>query len=158
MNRVDLRAFEDKDLIIFKQWLCKEHVAKWYEEPSEWISEIENRYDKFKWVTHFIVEVAGVAIGFCQYYDYSLGGETWHNNADVKGSYSIDYMIGEEKYLRKGFGTDIVFALIEKVKAKTDAKKIIVQPESNNKASRNTLLSANFMYDVENDVYYKELN
>ena len=106
---------------------------------------------------HFIVEVEGVSIGFCQYYDYALGGETWHNRADVKEAYSIDYMIGEEKYLGKCFGTDIIFALEEEVKANTDAKKIIVQPESDNQASRNTLLSGDFLYDGENDVYYKEL-
>lgn len=79
------------------------------------------------------------------------------NRVDVKETYSIDYMIGEEKYLGKGFGTYIIFALEEEVKANTDAKRIIVQPKSDNQASRNTLLSANFLYDGENDVYYKEL-
>lgn len=155
MSRVKLRVFEDKDLDIFKQWLYKEHVAKWYTEPNSWINEIEKRNSDFNWVHHFIVEVEGVAIGFCQYYDYALGGEAWHNKADVKGAYSIDYMIGEEKYLKKGFGTEIILALVEAVNANTDAKKIIVQPESDNHASRNTLLSAGFVYDGENDVYYK---
>lgn len=57
------------------------------------------RNDEFIWVHHFIVEVEGTAIGVCQYYDYALGGETWHNRADVKEAYSINYMnmIGEEK-------------------------------------------------------------
>lgn len=157
MNRVELRVFEDKDLSLFKQWLYKGHVAKWYTEPEDWIDEIEKRNDDFNWVHHFIVEVEGVAIGFCQYYDYALGGETWHNRADVKGAYSIDYMIGENDYLGKGFGTNIVIALVEEIKANTDAKKIIVQPESNNQVSRKTLLSADFLYDAENDVYCKEL-
>ena len=157
MNRVDLRVFEDKDLGLFKQWLYNEHVAKWYTEPNDWINEIKKRNEDFNWVHHFIVEVEGVAIGFCQYYDYALGGESWYHRADVKETYSIDYMIGEEKYLGKGFGTYIIFALEEEVKANTDAKRIIVQPKSDNQASRNTLLSANFLYDGENDVYYKEL-
>ncbi|MBE6023440.1 MAG: acetyltransferase [Cellulosilyticum sp.] len=157
MNKVKLRAFKDQDLSLFKQWLNKEHVAQWYTEPDDWIYEIEKRNDEFNWLHHFIVEVEGVAIGFCQYYDYALSGETWHNRADVKEAYSIDYMIGEEKYLGKGFGTGIVFALAEEVKANTDAKKIIVQPDSKNQISRNTLLAANFQYDEENDVYYKEL-
>lgn len=157
MNRVNLRVFEDRDFGLFKQWLYNEHVAKWYTEPNEWIDEIEKRYDEFNWVKHFIVEIEGVAIGFCQYYDYALGGETWHNRANVNGAYSIDYMIGEQRYLGKGFGTDIVLTIEEVIKANTDAQKIIVQPESENKASRNTLLSAHFLYDGENDIYYKEL-
>lgn len=42
MNRVKLRAFKDQDLSLFKQWLIKEHVAKWYTEPDDWIYEIED--------------------------------------------------------------------------------------------------------------------
>lgn len=57
----------------------------------------------------------------------------------------------------RGLGTSIVLNLINKIQRNTDAKKIIVQPEPENKASRNTLLSAGFLYDVENDVFYKNL-
>lgn len=66
-------------------------------------------------------------------------------------------MIGETDYLGRGYGTSIVLNLIYKIKNDTDAKKIIVQPEAENKASRNTLLSAGFLYDIENDIFYKEL-
>ena len=66
-------------------------------------------------------------------------------------------MIGEEEYLGKRLGTEIVLALEEIIKAKTDCKKIIVQPEVNNIASRNILRSANYLYDGVNDIFYKNL-
>lgn len=157
MLKVKLRPFQDEDLEVFKKWLDKPHVAKWYTPPEAWINEIEERHTNFSWVQHFIIEVAGQAIGFCQYYDYALGGETWHHEADVSGAYSIDYMIGEEDYLGKGYGTESMRALIKEVKKHTPAKRIIVQPERHNKASRNTLLSGDFLYDEANDVYYKNL-
>jgi RimJ/RimL family protein N-acetyltransferase len=157
MSRVHLRVFEDKDLSLFRQWLYKEHVAQWYSEPNDWIYEIENRKGEFNWLNHFIVEVDGVAIGFCQYYDYVLGGETWNNEEDEEGIYSIDYMIGEEEYLGKGYGTEIVLAIVDIVKTNKDARKIVVQPESGNLPSRNTLLAAGFQYDVAKDVFYQKI-
>lgn len=157
MNGIKLRKFEDQDLAMFKQWLCKSYVAEWYKHPDHWISEIEQRNNSFNWVHHFIAEVDGVSIGFCQYYDYALGGETWHNKANVEGAYSIDYLIGEETYLKKHYGTKFILALVDEIKTNTQAKKIIVQPEPENDASRNTLLSAGFNYDQLNDVYFMNL-
>lgn len=157
MSRITIRKMMDEDVELFKQWLYKPHVAKWYTEPEDWTDEVQKRNSEYNWIFHYIVEVAGVRIGFCQYYDYALGGETWHNNAYVNGAYSIDYMIGEEAYLGKGFGTEIIFALENEIRANTEAKKIIVQPDNENKASRNTLLSANYIYDETHDIFYKEL-
>lgn len=157
MNRVFLRKLEDSDIDTFQKWVYSEHVAKWYTEPLEWLDEISKRDTEYSWIKHLIVETEGVPIGFCQYYDYAFSGETWHGNMDVKDTYSIDYLIGETDYLGRGFGKSIVLHLVNEIRNKTDAKKIIVQPEVGNKASRNTLLSAGFLYDVENDVYYIEI-
>lgn len=154
MDRVFLRKLEDSDIGMFKKWLYREHVAKWYTEPMDWLHEISKRDTEYDWIKHFVVETEGVPIGFCQYYDYALSGETWHGNMDVQDTYSIDYLIGETQYLRRGFGKSIVLHLIDEIRNKTTAKRIIVQPEVGNKASRNTLLSAGFLYDAENDVYY----
>lgn len=157
MDRVLLRKLEEDDISMFKKWLYCEHVAKWYTEPMDWLYEISNRDTEYSWIKHFIVETEGVPIGFCQYYDYALSGETWHGNMDVKDTYSIDYLIGETKYLGCGLGKRIVLHLLDEIRNKTAAKKIIVQPEVGNKVSRNTLLSAGFLYNAENDVYYKEI-
>ena len=157
MNSIILRKLEDDDISIFKKWLYSEHVARWYTEPMDWLYEISKRDTEYHWIKHFVVETEGLPIGFCQYYDYALSGETWHGNMDVKDTYSIDYLIGEKDYLGRGFGKSIVLYLLDEIRNKTSAKKIIVQPEVENKASRNTLLSAGFFYDAENDVYYKEV-
>ncbi|MDO5522004.1 MAG: GNAT family N-acetyltransferase [bacterium] len=157
MSRIKLRTMVVEDIYLFKDWLYKPHFAKWYIHPANWLDEFNNRNNEFNWIHHFIAEVDGVAIGFCQYYDYSLSGETWYNNVKVKDTYSIDYMIGEEEYLGKRYGTEIILALEEIIKAKTDAKQIIVQPEPSNMASRNTLLSAKYMFDEVHDIFFKKL-
>lgn len=157
MEGIVLRKFENGDISLFKKWLYSEHVAKWYKEPEAWLEEITQRDTKYNWITHLLVEYEGVSIGFCQYYDYAYGEETWHGNMEVEDAYSIDYLIGETAYLRRGLGKSIVLHLLDKIKKETSAKKIVVQPEAGNLASRNTLLSAGLLYDAENDVYYKEI-
>ncbi|MEG0357560.1 MAG: GNAT family N-acetyltransferase [Christensenellaceae bacterium] len=99
------------------------------------------------------MEYEGKPIGFCQYYDYKNGGESWHGDTEIEGAYSIDYMIGETEFLRKGYGKLIINALIEKIKAHGNAIRIIVQPEQENKASCGTLLSCGFTYDEKNEIY-----
>ena len=158
MDRITLRRLEDCDISMIKKWLYTKHVSKWYTEPIDWLNEIINRNTEYRWIKHFIVETEGVPIGFCQYYDYAFSQETWHGTTDVQDTYSIDYLIGETDYLGRGLGTSIVLKLVNEIQNNTVAKKIIVQPEIENKASRNTLLSAGFLFDAENDIYYKEID
>ena len=67
-------------------------------------------------------------------------------------------MIGEPDCLRKGFGRKIVAELTDRIRLHHDAKRIVVQPEPENKASCNLLLSCGFMLDKEKDVYVKSLS
>lgn len=146
-----LCSFTEKDIPLFTKWLNKDYVKKWYTETNEWLEEVSS--DEFDFIHHFIVTEDDKPIGFCQYYDYSLGGEDWHGNADIKDTYSIDYMIGEEEYLGKGFGTSMIKLLAEKVFSQTPAVQVIVQPDKENFASRNTILSAGFCYNLENEIF-----
>lgn len=148
-----LRKMDIDDLAIFKKWLFLPHVAKWYNHPLDWINEIEKQDSNFKWIYHFIVEYKGNPIGFCQYYACKDSDEVWDGYTALGGSYSIDYMIGETNYLRKGFGKQIVTELIKKIKLHNDAKRIVVQPEQENTASCNLLLSCGFALDINKNIY-----
>jgi len=77
---------------------------------------------------------------------------------EVRDTYSIDYMIGELEFVGKGFGRQLVNALISKIWVKEKAKYVIVQPEPENKASCKTLLSCGFKFDNENKIYIKFCN
>lgn len=60
MDRVFLRKLEDSDIGMFKKWLYREHVAKWYTEPMDWLHEISKRDTEYDWIKHFVVETEGV--------------------------------------------------------------------------------------------------
>lgn len=156
-NLIKLRILKDTDIDLFRKWLYTEHVALWYHEPLDWINEIEKRDSEFNWLNHYIVEYDNKPIGFCQYYEYFNSCETWHGDIDVKGTYSIDYMIGEANYLGKGLGKEIIRALILIIEQHNNAERIIVQPEQENKASCGALLSCGFQFDNRNEVYIRVL-
>lgn len=126
-------------------------------DPLDWIQEVEERNNQFSFLHHFIVVIDGRPIGFCQFYEYRHSGEDWHGDTEIDGTYSIDYLIGETDYLGKGFGKAIINALVEKIKIEENSKLIIVQPEQENKASCNTLLSSGFSYDTSNDIFVMPL-
>ena len=154
MNKIiELKKMKDMDIDLFKGWLMLPHVAKWYHDPLDWIYEVEHREDEYEWINHFIVITDAKPIGFCQYYEYYHSEETWHGNIEIEGTYSIDYLIGDLDYLKKGYGKLIVKELVKAIKKNHNAKRIIVQPESENQNSCMTLMSSGFIYDNVNEIY-----
>ena len=147
------RTLYDNDVSLMEKWLCAEHIAPWYEQPNDWLNEIRNRRDEFSFLSHMIVEIDGKSIGFCQYYDCfdARNIEDWGIPILAAGEvYSIDYLIGEPEYLQRGFGKEIIRQLVE-ILRNLGAKKVIVQPDSENKASCQSLVANGF---IKEDNYY----
>lgn len=59
--------------------------------------------------------------------------------------------------LKKGYASAAVRLLGELIAEEKDAKRIIVRPETDNHASRNTLLSAGYSYDTANGLFLLEI-
>lgn len=150
---LELKSLEDKDIPIIAGWLEKGHVRKWYHEPQEWLREMRERKGEFSFLYHFIVYDDGKPFGFGQYYDCYDAQEEWYK-IDTPGQvYSIDYMIGDENYLGKGYGKAIVSALTDKIKNTGTAKSIIVEPDPGNLQSCGVLTANGFIFDPEKRYY-----
>lgn len=152
---LEIRMFEDEDISIMEHWLNKDYIKKWYNAPEDWLNEIRQRFDTYSFVKHFIVCFNKNPIGFCQYYTCSDAGEDWYGDIPLEGTYSIDYLIGEENYLSKGYGKAIIALLIKKLFSLEDCKRIVVQPEADNLPSTNSLLANEFVFDEKNELYIK---
>ena len=150
MEQISLEKITEEDIFLIEQWLQKECIKKWYDPIDEWINELKNRNGEYSFIKHFIVKYNSTKIGFCQYYDCFDAQELWYKIDKQKYTYSIDYLIGEENYLNKGYGKEIIRQLIEKIKIK-DGKEIIVQPDMENERSNKILLANGFEY---NKKYY----
>ena len=153
MNILKLKPVEDSDIQQIEIWLHKEHVLKWYHDADEWLNEIKERNGMFGFLNHFIVLKENEPIGFCQYYDCFDAKEHWYSVNNPNELFSIDYFIGEENYLRKGYGKETVGILISKIQEISSVINIVVQPENENIASCKALLANGFVYDKQNDYY-----
>ncbi|MDR0958234.1 MAG: acetyltransferase, partial [Clostridiales bacterium] len=125
---------------------------------DEWLYEIRKRNEEFSWIHHFVVLIDKLPIGFCQFYDcYDANGlEDWYDITTPKEVYSLDYLIGEEEFLNKGYGKDIIKQLELKI-ISLCGKKIIVNPDSDNEKSIGVLKANGFNLSNDGKYYYKIL-
>ena len=156
MSSVILEKIIKEDIILIEKWLQKDYIKKWYDPINDWIFEIKNRNNEFNFIKHFIVKTGFDKIVFCQYYDCFIAREEWYEINEKGNIYSIDYLIGEEKYLNKGFGKEIIKELIEKIRME-NGREIIVQPELKNVQSNKILLANGFEYDNNRKYYVKKI-
>lgn len=159
MKQISSRIFKDEDIPILTKWLNKEYIKKWYKNPEDWLTEIRGRHQDYVWIHHFIVMNNDLPIGFCQYYDcYDAKNlEDWYVVNKPNDTFSIDYLIGNEDYLKKGYGKAIVNFLTEKIREEENGNKIIVQPEKKNLCSNNVLIANGYIFDSKNNYYCKLL-
>lgn len=68
--------------------------------------------------------------------------------------FSIDYLIGEPKYLRKGYGQEMVRLLGEMLTG-LGATRVVIQPDKENAASRKVLEANGYTYNGE--YYLKDI-
>lgn len=150
---VALRPFEDDDLPRLRRWLAVDHVRPWFEQPEDWMAEVEGRHGEYAWISHFVIEADGEPVGFCQLYPFSASGEDWNGALPVEGTYSLDYLLGEPTLLRRGIARAALSQLIGLIAAEPDAERIIVQPDRENVASRGLLRALGFSYDEADDLF-----
>ena len=117
---LQLREFTESDLVLAEAWLHKAHVRKWYEIPQlgvtleDWMMEYKERNGKYQWITHLIVMWQEKPIGLCQYYKATDSEEDFGTLPRI-GTYGIDYLIGEEDYIGKGLGKDMLKLLVNRI-------------------------------------------
>lgn len=154
-----LRPFDDTDIDLLTLWLNKDYILKWYHDKDGWLTEIKGRKNAYIWIHHFIVMDSKTPIGFCQYYDcYDAKDlEDWYSVTKPGETFSIDYLIGKEEYLNKGYGKEIVRVLSDTIQVVEGAKRIIVQPDKENHASKHVLMANDYFYDEDKKYYCKTL-
>jgi RimJ/RimL family protein N-acetyltransferase len=160
MKKISLRHFNDSDISIFAEWLQKPYIKKWYDPIDEWLEEVKNRDGEYSWLHHFIVICDETPIGFCQYYDCydSREYEDWNGRIfDKPGEvYTIDYLIGDENHLGKGYGKELIRVLTD-IAFSLGAKEIIVDPDKENAASNGVLRASGYVYNEYYNYYLRRI-
>ncbi|MBU0455591.1 MAG: acetyltransferase [Gammaproteobacteria bacterium] len=149
--RITFERLKQEDMPLFLEWAKKPHVKNtWfiegYEEADKYYENIEgNGYDY-----GFIVHINTIPIGYIQASDlYAYKTKCpkpkgLFVNEDL-GSFCLDVFIGEENYLNKGYGAQIVKAFVDKLFEEFKAKKILIDPACSNKRAIRCYEKAGFV-------------
>ncbi|KAB1439486.1 GNAT family N-acetyltransferase [Candidatus Galacturonibacter soehngenii] len=152
-NEISLRQANRKDISILEVWLNKDYIKKWYGEPDEWLVEIQNDSGDFNWLKHYIVMYQNTPIGFCQYFDCSHAPEGFEWDNEPQGTFAIDYLIGEEIFLKKGIGSEIIQKLCQLINSLEKPVQIVADPVPENIVSIKLLERNGFILEPTSGLY-----
>jgi len=137
-----IRELQPDDMPVLRNWLSKGYIRDYFGEPDIWLQEINLNLCDSSWIHYYIAEEM-IPIGFFQYYDTDKApiGE-WSN--EPTGTAGIDFLIGEESFLNKGYGVELLKIIIDEIKLKGYYKFIIADPDLRNAASVKVLEKCGF--------------
>ena len=127
----------DNDYNMLYKWCSKKHVYEWFEQRVLSFDEIKEKYkNKLKSNKEdlFIITYNNIDIGLVQIYrsDY------------YEDSYEYDLFIGEEEYLNKGIGTEIVNKINKMIYENYNTNSIILRPFKRNQRAISCYKKCNF--------------
>lgn len=138
VNTVDIifRSLDnnDNEFRQIHKWCEKKFVYEWFEQRVLSIDEIINKYkNKIENGIQkvFIIQYKEKDIGLLQFYkfEYDIHIDVLK---DFKNIYEYDLFIGEEEYLSKGIGTNIVKLINEMLYSNYRVDAIILRPFKRN--------------------------
>lgn len=139
------------DLILIFKWLNKSHVKQWWDQDITYTYKIiKEKYSSYiagykledgikKPILAFIIYLDVKPIGYIQIYNAYDFVSTKPLESLPKSLGKLDFYIGEEEYLRRGIGAEIL-----KVFDYQNFDYIMVDPDINNIAAIKTYEKAGF--------------
>src|SRR5437870_3615430 len=125
-STISFKPLQEDDLELLCKWLDKPHVKEWWNDGLSH-DEIKEKYRKRIGditVVPFIAYLENCPIGFIQYYHADKVGYGWWPD-EIEGTVGIDQFIGEENYINRGYGREMICAFGKKLFENTAIKKII---------------------------------
>jgi aminoglycoside 6'-N-acetyltransferase len=139
---VELRPTQLDDLPLVEHWLGEPHVARWFLAGSSLDEELEDIRLSVTGVqpTHMLVALQDdEPIGWCQWYLCADSAEWAAEIGAAPGDVGIDYAIGDAARVGSGVGTELIAALVARVRDAHPGCGIVADPDAHNIASRRVL-------------------
>lgn len=161
---IDFIKFTKKYLPLYYKWAKKEHVKEiWFRpgySPKEAIiKKIEGNGYEFP----FIFTIDNKNVGYIKYYDLAKFNPPDSLKNEPTGTLGFDLFIGEEEFLGKGYGTEVVKEFSNKLLAPEGVNRIILDPFADNKRAIRCYEKAGFTFvrtakdDMGTEFYIMEL-
>ncbi len=147
---VSFRRLQSSDLALLHRWLNAPHVARWwYGDDTSWHG-VQEEYTLYiegrEPVDPYLILHDGRPIGYIQTYLIS-DDEEYASLVGVEDSAGVDMFIGEEEYLYRGLGGEILRRfLLEVVFLDENVKVCVIGPEPKNVAAIRAYEKAGFRF------------
>jgi aminoglycoside 6'-N-acetyltransferase len=146
---IEFRALAEDDLPQVFMWLRKPHVSKWYAAAPDTFAETAAKYGprtvEGNAVRAFIAVVDGRDVGYIQAYAIEDFPEYAADIGSERGVEGVDVFIGEESYLGRGVGTQVIRRFVDEVVFRGDgAVACVAGPAEGNMASIRAFEKAGF--------------
>lgn len=149
--KIEFKAMTEKHLPLWLKWSEKPHVKDvWFIDGYETVDYIHRKIAGNGYDHPFMIYLDDLPIGYivcCDLYAYKTICPTpnglFTNEDD--GTFCMDLFIGEEAFLNKGLGTQIVSAFGEFVFDQFSAKRLLIDPALSNKRAIRCYEKAGFV-------------
>lgn len=121
-----LRPAIPSDLFLLRYWDTKPHIiaSSGKDEQEDWETELARQPDWREWL---IAEVSNHPIGIVQIIDPARDEDHYWGEIEPRLR-AIDIWIGEEKYLGRGYGTQMMHFALDKCFANKTVKAVLIGP------------------------------
>jgi RimJ/RimL family protein N-acetyltransferase len=137
--KITFKKFAEQDLPLFLEWAKRPHVKDaWFVGGYEPIDKYDEKIVGNGYDYSFIICLDNNPVGYIQCSDLYAYKKLCPKPKGVftneePGAFCLDLFIGEEEYLNKGYGAEIVKLFVDKLFAEFKAKKILIDPACSNK-------------------------
>jgi aminoglycoside 6'-N-acetyltransferase len=145
------RPVSSDDLPVLAAWLEEPHVARWWDDSDDKVSEIrEAMIDPA--TEPFVATLNGRPIGYIQSYDpHAEDGHPYQDQP--RGTFGIDQFIGEPDLVGLGHGPRLIAAFVDRL-FQRGALRVITDPDPTNDRAIRAYAKAGFRpLDTRTTVY-----
>lgn len=153
-DEISFRQLSEPDLPLMHRWVNTPHVSKW------WKIDGKRNPDYGEVVTHYTPRIQGKSptksyifslnnklIGYIQFVKIDEEPEYAKVLEAERNTGGIDIFIGEEEFLNKGLGTEILIKFLKDIAFPVfQVDRCIIDPEPENKAAIRAYEKAGFKY------------
>ncbi len=152
MDKLEFKSMTLVHIPLWQTWIKQAHVAEvWfiegYETPDYIYQKIQgNGYD-FPFIIYMNTQPIGYIV-CCDLYSYrnTCPHPKGLFTAEEAGAFCMDLFIGEQEYLNKGYGTQIVKAFAQYIFTQFKANKLLIDPAVSNKRAIRCYEKAGFEF------------
>ncbi|CAA9419640.1 MAG: Aminoglycoside N(6')-acetyltransferase _ AAC(6')-Ib/AAC(6')-II [uncultured Ramlibacter sp.] len=135
MDPIAFRLLRREDLPLFREWVNREHVARWWDEPRT-MEAIEAEYlpviEGVTTTRAYLAFQGDEPIGFIQSYTVMGSGNGWWEDETDPGARGIDQFLADGQRLGQGLGTAMITAFLARLFEEPGVTQVQTDPQPDN--------------------------